>query len=119
MGRTWTERTLDNTGDIWDKEKPIEGKLTKTEENVGPNLSRMYTFETTDGEVKVWGSTVLDDKLVGVPVGTYVKIAYEGKVKSAKGTSYHSYKVFVDLDSMPKPSPEEPLPEEPEDILDD
>lgn len=110
--RKWKELTLENNSDVWDKENPLEGKLVKTESNVGPNESRMYTVETDKGEVKVWGSTVLDDKLIGVPNGTYLKIDYEGKVKSAKGTSYHSYKVFIDEDSVPEEVPIEDVPED-------
>jgi hypothetical protein len=95
----WKEVVLDS-GEVWNKEAPIEGKLLKTEQEVGPNKSKMYTLETDNGEVKVWGSTVLDDKLMGVPEGTYIKIDYEGKLKSKKGTEYHSYKVFIDEQSL-------------------
>lgn len=94
--RKWREVTLQSDSDVWDREKPIEGFFVKVEENVGPNGSKMYTLKTDEGEVKVWGSTVLDDKLLGVPNGSYVKIEYEGKQKSKRGTEYHSYKVFVD-----------------------
>lgn len=110
--RNWTERTLDTNSDIWDREEPIEGKLIKTESNIGPNGSKMYTFEVEDKEIKVWGTTVLDDKLLGVPVGTYVRIDYEGKLKSKKGTPYHSYKVFIDEDSIPQEAPQDFIPED-------
>jgi hypothetical protein len=100
MTRNWKEVTLED-GTVWDKEKPLEGKFVKVETDIGPNKSKMYTIKTEKEEVKVWGSTVLDDKLMGVPQGTYVKIEYEGKLKSKKGTEYHSYKVFIDEDSKP------------------
>lgn len=109
----WKEVTLKENSDVWDKEDPIEGKLVKTEHDVGPNKSNMYTIKTEEGEVKVWGSTVLDDKLLGVPENTLVKIEYEGKLKSKKGSEYHSYKVFIE------DSEEEPLPEMPEDMPED
>jgi hypothetical protein len=95
--RKWKEITLESA-DVWDKSDPVEGKFLKMESEVGPNKSKMYTVETENGEVKVWGSTVLDDKLMGVPQGTYIKIEYEGKLKSKKGAEYHSYKVFIDED---------------------
>lgn len=98
--RSWREVTVDTNSDVWDKEIAIQGELVKTESDIGPNKSNMYTIKTDDGEVKVWGSTVLDDKLLGVPAQTYVKIEYEGKLKSKKGVEYHSYKVFVDEDSV-------------------
>lgn len=105
----WTEKTMENS-EVWDKEKPIEGKLTRTESNIGPNKSMMYTIETDDGATKVWGSTVLDDKLLGVPLNTFIKIEYEGKLKSKKGAEYHSYKLFIDEDSMPDEAPNDDMP---------
>lgn len=118
----WQENNVKTDSDVWDKETEpnLEGKLVKIERNVGPNESTMYSVEKEDGAVlKVWGSTVLDDRFLGVPEGTYIKVTYEGKLKSKKGTEYHSYKVFIDLDSMPQNYREEqgednePLPEEP------
>lgn len=94
--RKWREITVNTDSEVWDREEPIEGDLVKVEREVGPNKSMMYTLNTVEGEVKVWGSTVLDDKLMGVPQGSYVKLEYEGKLKSRKGAEYHSYKVFID-----------------------
>jgi len=115
----WKENNVKDSDDtIWDKENEpvLEGKLVKIEQNVGPNESTLYTLEKDDGhEIKVWGSTVLDDRFLGVPVGTYVRVNYEGKVKSAKGTSYHNYKVFIDEDSLPQDEPDPPIEGEPTD----
>ena len=93
--RDWKEVTLEDSK-TWDKSAPIEGKFVKVETEIGPNDSNMYTLETSDGPIKVWGSTVLDDKLAGVSPNTYIKIDYEGKLTSKKGSQYHSYKVFID-----------------------
>jgi hypothetical protein len=109
--RKFKEVTLE-AGEVWDKEEPIEGVFLKAEQDVGPNKSHMYSIKTADGVVKVWGSTVLDDKLLGVPQGTYIKIEYEGKLKSKKGTEYHSYKVFIDEDSVPEVSEANPPQDE-------
>ncbi len=106
----WKEITVDTNSEVWDREKPIEGKLLKIESDIGPNKSKMYTIETKDGEIKVWGSTVLDDKLMGVPQGTIVKLEYEGKLKSKKGAEYHSYKVYIDEDSQVEAIPEDDGP---------
>lgn len=101
--RQWREVTVDSgSSEVWDRQNPIEGELVKTESDIGPNKSNMYTVKTKDGEIKVWGSTVLDDKLLGVPQGTYIKLEYEGKLKSKKGAEYHSYKVFIDDRSVPE-----------------
>lgn len=121
--RNWQENNVKTDDDVWDKEMhpELEGKLTDIERNVGPNESTLYTIEKSDGaKVKVWGSTVLDDRFLGVPENTYIKITYEGKVKGSKGTYYHNYKVFVDADSMPQESPaDEPPLEMPPDFLKD
>ena len=103
--RNWEEVGVEEAN-VWDKEAPLEGVFVKTETGVGANKSNMYTIKPDKGdEVKVWGSTVLDDKLMGVPKGTYVKIEYEGKKTAKNGGQYHSYKVFIDLDSAPEEAP--------------
>ena len=128
----WRENNVQSSDDsVWDKEADpiLEGKLVKIEHNIGPNESTMYTIEKDNGEeVKVWGSTVLDDRFMGVSVNTYVKVTYEGKAKSKKGTYYHNYKVFIDEDSVPQDIEERgddsgkyetPDPEMPPDFLQD
>jgi len=103
--RRWRENNpLDSDSNIWDKEdEPVlEGELVNIETNVGPNSSTLYTIKKDDGtELKVWGSTVLDDRFMGVPKGTYVRVSYEGLKKGKNGKSYHNYKVFIDEDSVP------------------
>lgn len=95
----WSEISVD-TSDAWDKENddPVEGVYLGVQDNVGPNDSKMYTVRTKDGDVKVWGSTVLDNKLANLPIGSYLKIEYDGKKKGKRGTSYHDYKVYIDID---------------------
>lgn len=100
---------------IWDKEADpiLEGKLVRIETNVGPNSSTLYTIKKDDDtELKVWGSTVLDDRFLGVPAQTYVKVSYEGLVKGKNGKSYHNYKVYVDQDSVPQDVPIEDVPDD-------
>lgn len=110
--RQWKEVTLEE-GQVWDKKNPLEGVFVKAEDEVGPNKSKMYTIKNDDGEVKVWGSTVLDNKLMGVPHGSYVKLEYEGKLTSKKGSQYHSYKVFIDTATIPEqPLTEDDIPAE-------
>lgn len=98
--RNWKEITVEDDSTVWDKILPLEGSFEKVENDVGPNKANLYTIKKEDGEeIKVWGSKVLDDKLMGVPKGVFVKLEYEGKVKGKSGNEYHSYKVFMDLDS--------------------
>lgn len=120
----WVENNVKSDDDsIWDKdaEPVLEGKLVKIEHNVGPNESTLYSIKKDDGkEVKVWGSTVLDDRFLGVPAGTYVKVTYEGLKKGKAGKSYHNYKVYIDEDSVPKEeeiSMDELPPDMPPDFL--
>lgn len=104
----WVENNPKSGDDlIWDKEaEPVlEGKLTKIETSVGPNLSTLYSITKDDGTVlKVWGSTVLDDRFLGVLAGTYVRVSYKGLVKGKNGKSYSNYSVDVDQDSAPQKS---------------
>ena len=99
--RKWTENNVSDDANMWDKEAPLMGRLVKIEADVGPNHSKLYTVKRDNGEeVKLWGSTVIDDRFLGIPEGAYVKVNYEGLKKSKAGKDYHSYKVFVDLDDV-------------------
>lgn len=90
----WKEATVGD-GEIWDREKAIQGTLTKKQENIGPNESFLYTLRTKDGDVGVWGSSVLDTKFQEIEVGYEVKIEPLGKTKSPKtGREYFDYKVL-------------------------
>lgn len=95
----WQE--LSTTGSsnnpIWDykTQKELIGIYEGMLENVGPNKSKMYTFNTKKGQVSVWGTTLLDDKIPTIPIGNEVKIVYEGKMKNEKTSrNYHSFKIY-------------------------
>lgn len=94
--RMWREIVLNNDTEVWNKEEALEGELVKIESDIGPKKSKMYTFKTEDGEIKIWGSTVLDNKLEDISEGQYLKIKYNGKRKSGTGNEYHDFSVFVD-----------------------
>lgn len=90
----WTE-VIASDNKMWDKKAPIIGVLVGKKENVGPNESMLYTIKTDDGNVGVWGSTVLDNKFVEIPLGFKVKIEPVGLVKSPKtGREYQDFKVM-------------------------
>lgn len=119
MAHTWQENNPASSDDaVWDKEKEpvLEGKLSKIEHNIGPNESEMYTLTKDDGtEVKIWGSTVLNDRFLGVIEGTYVRVNYKGLQKGKNGKSYHNYSVDIDVDSIPQEAPKDdiaPMPDE-------
>jgi hypothetical protein len=52
----------------------------------------MYSLETPDGIVKVWGSTVLDGRMDKIEVGKTIKIESLGK---AQGKNYYLFNVYV------------------------
>jgi len=84
------------TSSTWDREGTIVGALIDKKDSVGPNESKMYVLETKDGNVAVWGSTVLDNKMGRVKVGEEVMIEALGKVKNPKtGRDYFNYNVFT------------------------
>ena len=90
----WREVSLENTA-TWDRKDPIEGELMAVKPNTGPHESMLYMLKTKDGEVSVWGSTVLDNKLEHVPIGVRVKIEPQGLTKSPKsGREYQDFRVF-------------------------
>lgn len=78
-----TDGYKDATGNTWKPENKgdfVEGLLVKVEENIGPNESTMYHIEQigTGERIRVWGSTVLDQRMSEVRVGQQVKITFEG-----------------------------------------
>jgi hypothetical protein len=90
----WTEiGGGDANQEMWNREGTITGKYTNKQTNVGPNDSNVYTLETENGSVGVWGSTVLDTKFEQITLGSLVKIESLGKVQGKKA-QYYDYKVF-------------------------
>ena len=76
----------------WDRKEPVQGVFVNMKTDVGPNKSNMYTLKTKDGEVDVWGSTVLDSKFEQVPRGAEVRIEFLGMAEGKSGKEYADYK---------------------------
>ncbi|MDI9438149.1 MAG: hypothetical protein QM405_08770 [Euryarchaeota archaeon] len=93
------ERETENKekDNIWEPEtvgESIQGIYIEKEENVGQFKSKMYFLKTEEGEKKIWGSTVLDDLMGKVPLGSEVRITYQGKQPSKSGRQpWKDYKV--------------------------
>ena len=88
---------------FWTYEKDgdaIEGILVKKEADVGENKSMLYSIETSPGEFSsVWGSTVLDQRMTLVAVGSKIRITYKGLGESKAGRNAPKiFKVEVDTD---------------------
>jgi hypothetical protein len=63
----------------------IEGILKGVEDSL-QFKNKVYKIETKEGNKTVFGTVVLDQKMIGISVGTEVKIEYTGeKVNKKKG----------------------------------
>ena len=82
----------DSNSTTWDRKEPVQGVFVNMQTDVGPNKSNMYTLKTKDGEVDVWGSTVLDSKFEQVPRGAEVRIEFLGMAEGKSGKEYADYK---------------------------
>lgn len=85
---------------IWKPEEQgdsIEGVLLNKEEGVGSNDSMLYTLEVENKPIGVWGSTVLDPKMVATKIGDKVKIVYDGRGEAKSGKNAPKlFKVYID-----------------------
>ena len=73
---------------FWEPEaigEPLQGTYIDLEENVGQVKSNLYTVRTTQGEMKIWGSKVLDELMKKVDLGLEVRITFNGKQPSKSG----------------------------------
>jgi hypothetical protein len=72
----------------------------------GPFSVAVVTTMNPDGtlgpDVDISGGKTLEDKLNDVPLGTFIRIQYEGKVRSkSSGNDYNNFKVFKDEGAIP------------------
>lgn len=86
---------------VWDYEgegvnSEFLGVYKQMKDNVGPNNSKLYTFQKKDGTFgAVWGSTVIDGRMMEVPLGYLTKFVYLGKKVGEKGgREYHNFDIF-------------------------
>ncbi len=88
-----TDWTYKDDGDF------IEGFLVAIKKDVGPNNSMLYSIETADDMVNVWGATILDSRMALVKVGDKIKITYKGLAEAKGGKKPAKiFKVEVDKD---------------------
>lgn len=83
----WKEVNPTDWPDQWDYKTETEliGILIEKEPNVGENNSMLYTIEKEDGiKLTIWGTTVLDSRLVDIEIGEKVKIVYDGVSAKSK-----------------------------------
>ena len=83
--------------EVWkptDDQNTIVGKLVGKEPK-DENIGARYYIENESGKFMVWGSTILDAKLMYVSPGEVVKIVYEGKSKGRQGQDINNFAVAV------------------------
>lgn len=94
----------ENNPGFWAPEKDgdsIEGVLVAIQEDVGANKSMLYTIEADEKPTNVWGSAILDQRMVGVKIGELIRITYKGLGEKASGK--HAPKIFkVEVDRQPE-----------------
>lgn len=83
----------DETWSAKDAGDNITGRYVAKKENVGENNSNIYVLETENGNVGVWGSTVLDTKFRDIAIGKVVAIQYLGEIVGKTGRTYKDFKV--------------------------
>jgi len=69
--------------------------VSKTPKDESTGLSAKYQIENHEGMFLVWGSAVLDDRLQYVPVGSKVRITFEGRTKNKRNQTVNLFKVEV------------------------
>lgn len=83
------------TPNIWKPTKAgeiIEGVLI-SKDNKGSFDSTAYSLENSTGQMLVWGSAVLDDRMKFVNPGELVRIEFLGTQKNSKGQDVKLFKV--------------------------
>ena len=90
----------------WTYEKDgefIEGFLIAVKKDVGVNNSMLYSIETADDLVNVWGAAILDSRMDHVKIGDKIKITYKGLAEAKGGKNPAKiFKVEVDKEAGEK-----------------
>ena len=86
----------------------VTGFLIKSESDVGSNKSMLYHLDVEGKPTSVWGSTILDQRMVGVNVGDKIRITFKGLGEKKSGKNAPKiFKVEVDRESSEDPVKEE------------
>lgn len=79
----------ESTGNFWKPTKEgesLEGLYINKEGNVGTNQSTIYYIENLEDHqvVQLWGTTILDQRMMPVKIGQQVRITYKGLGEKGK-----------------------------------
>ena len=84
--------------EVWkpqNADEQLEGVLVNVVPKGAEGLSAKYYVENKSGTFLVWGSTVLDDRMQVVKVGSFVRITFKGIVKNKRKQDTKIFKVEV------------------------
>lgn len=85
---------------LWTPEKEgdfLEGVLIKAEKNVGSQESMMYHLERDGNPISLWGSVMLDQRMMWAKPGDKLKITYKGLAEKQPGKNPAKiFKVEID-----------------------
>jgi hypothetical protein len=87
----------------WEKAgQELMGKFIEARTGVGKNKTILYFFEVEPGKnAAVWGTALLDSRLVQLRKGQLVRIVFKGKETSKKtGRTYQNFEVFTGSDQI-------------------
>ncbi len=70
----------------------ITGVLLNVKKDVGPNNAMLYTLSVDEKSKVVWGSTILDDRMMSCNIGDIVRITYKGLGEKKPGQN--AVKIF-------------------------
>ena len=87
----------------WSYEKEgdfIDGILVQKQEDIGVNNSMLYSIETPNGVINIWGATILDQRMAFTKEGVKLKITYQGLTEAKSGKNAAKiFKVEVGAES--------------------
>lgn len=82
----------------------LEGIFIRAENDVGPQNSMLYHLEKEGKPISVWGSVILDQRMVWIRPGSKIKITYLGLADKVAGKNQaKKFKVEVDVPKVEEP----------------
>lgn len=84
-----------------EEDSSVTGILIKIQEDVGPENSMLYTLEVEGRPTSIWGSVILNQRMIGIKLGDLIKITFKGLGEAKPGRK--APKIFkVEVDRNPE-----------------
>lgn len=86
--------------DSWNPKEgeTIEGRLISQKHGVGRYNQNMYILECNSKKTIIWGKTQLDKLMDDVDIDDYIRITFNGCIKTGSGHRMHVYNIQKRLD---------------------